>query len=57
MKPDEIRSLRKSRGWTQQQLAVKLGMSLPAVTRWEGGLHKPSALALEKLRRLAKKTK
>lgn len=32
-----IRQMREARGWTQQELAQKAGVSRPAVTQWESG--------------------
>jgi putative transcriptional regulator len=46
----KLKSLRKIRGWSQEQLARNLGVSLNTVQRWEMGKSKPSPLALEKLR-------
>ncbi len=33
-----IRSLRRSRGWTQQQLAERLAVDAGQIMRWESGL-------------------
>lgn len=30
-----IMSLRKAKGWTQEQLAAQLGISAQAVSKWE----------------------
>ncbi|UCG15022.1 MAG: helix-turn-helix transcriptional regulator [Deltaproteobacteria bacterium] len=46
---EKIRYLRKVKGWTQEQLARNLGLSLNTVQRWEMGKNKPSPLAKEKL--------
>jgi transcriptional regulator with XRE-family HTH domain len=46
---DKIRQCRELRGWTQEQLARDLGVSLNTVQRWELGKNQPSPLALEKL--------
>lgn len=45
----KIKYLRKLKGWTQEQLARNLGVSLNTVQRWEIGKTKPSPLAKEKL--------
>ena len=37
MTPQQIRALRESRGWSQQQLADRLGISQPAVSMMEAG--------------------
>ena len=46
---DKIRQCRELKGWTQEQLARDLGVSLNTVQRWELGKNQPSPLALEKL--------
>ena len=46
----QIINLRKTKGWTQEQLARILGVSLNTVQRWEMGRNKPSPLARDKLR-------
>jgi len=57
MKPDEIASLRKQLGWTQEQMARELGTVLVTVNRWENGRTRPSKLALAALTRLAQRTR
>jgi transcriptional regulator with XRE-family HTH domain len=49
---DKIRSLRKSKGWTQVELAEKLGTSQKAVTTYETGTRRPSLDRLTLLTRL-----
>ena len=47
-----IAALRKENGYTQEQLAAKLGISNQAVSKWENGSSDPSTsnlLALAKL--------
>lgn len=39
---ENIRALRKAKGWTQQQLADEAGVSRQMVTRWENGWNVPS---------------
>ena len=34
----KIAALRKEKGLTQEQLAAKLGISAPAVSKWETGV-------------------
>jgi len=46
---DKIRHCRVAKGWTQEQLARNLGVSLNTVQRWEMGKTRPSPLAMEKL--------
>jgi len=45
----ELKKLRKRVGLSQQALAVRLGIALPTVSRWENGRSKPSPLAREKI--------
>ncbi len=49
---DQLKHLRKSKGWSQEELARNLGVSLNTVQRWEMGKNKPSKLATEKIRGL-----
>ncbi len=44
-----LKKLRKRAGYSQQALAVRLGIALPTVSRWENKRSKPSPLALEKI--------
>jgi len=46
---DKILSLRKERGWSQQQLAKKIGTSGPIVGRYERGEMTPSVEVAKKL--------
>ena len=48
----KIRQCRVRQGWTQEQLARKIGVSLNTVQRWESGRTLPSPLAMEKLQGL-----
>lgn len=48
----QIRQLRLEMGLTQEQFAVRLGVSFPTVNRWENQKAKPSPLALQKLQKL-----
>jgi len=49
---DKISQCRKLKGWTQEQLARNIGVSLNTVQRWESGKTRPSPLAMEKLQEL-----
>jgi DNA-binding transcriptional regulator YiaG len=57
MNSEEIKELRKSLGLSQYKFAVKLGMTVKAISRWENNKSKPSPLAIEKLEKLQKSTK
>lgn len=46
---ENIRALRKEKGWTQQQLAEEIGVSRQMVTRWENGWNVPSLPYANKL--------
>ena len=49
---DKITDLRKKNGWSQEELAGKLGVSRQSVSKWENGIVDPSTsnlLALAKL--------
>lgn len=47
-----IRRLRRQMGLSQQELAVRLGVALPTVSRWENRRSKPSPLALDRIEAL-----
>jgi ribosome-binding protein aMBF1 (putative translation factor) len=49
---NKIIELRRSRGWTQQQLADKLRTRQSTVSRWERGIVQPVGLYLTQLTRL-----
>jgi transcriptional regulator with XRE-family HTH domain len=53
--PEQLKNLRKTKGWSQEDLARNLGVSLNTVQRWEMGKNKPSRLAVEKIKELANK--
>ncbi len=48
----ELRTLRYDLGLTQEQLAVRLGVTVVTINRWENGRAKPSPLALDKIEQL-----
>lgn len=48
----KIQALRKEKGWSQGDLAKKLGYLQPHVNRWEKGKKYPSVTALKKLAKL-----
>lgn len=45
MKPAEIVSIRRALGWTQERLAIAIGVNRTAVTLWESGKRNPSGSA------------
>ena len=47
---DKLKYCRYRKGWTQEQLARNIGVSLNTVQRWESGRTRPSPLAMEKLK-------
>jgi transcriptional regulator with XRE-family HTH domain len=52
MEARAIRSLRRRRGWTQAELAERLGSDPVTVSRWERGVSSPRPSALLRLREL-----
>jgi DNA-binding XRE family transcriptional regulator len=54
MKPTELKEVRAHMGFTQEQLAITLGVHRLSVIRWEGGTHRIPpmlTLALKQLER------
>ena len=49
MLQDNIRNLRKNRGLTQEELAIRLNVVRQTVSKWEKGLSVPDAEMLQKL--------
>jgi putative transcriptional regulator len=49
----QIKELRYRLGMTQEQFAVKLGVTHGTINRWENGKSHPSPLALEKITQLS----
>ena len=47
-----IKKQRRGLGWTREELAVRAGVSLTSVARWEQGNARPSRLMAEKLQHL-----
>lgn len=46
-----IRELREERGWTQLDLAVRLGVTPATVYNWERGRHEPKVRQLRAIAR------
>lgn len=44
-----IYTLRREKGWSQEQLAEKVGVSRQAISKWEGGLSTPELGKLKAL--------
>ena len=55
MTPEDIKRLRLAKGWTQEELAHRMGVTFSTINRWESGKHKPYKLLEEKLVRLLTK--
>jgi transcriptional regulator with XRE-family HTH domain len=49
---ENIKTLREKRGWTQHQLADRLGVEQSTISRWEAGTTKPVGLYLRSVMRL-----
>ena len=47
-----IKTYRNSKGWSQEQLARQVGVSLNTVQRWESGKSIPSPLAMVRLKEI-----
>ena len=47
-----VRETRQRLGLTQEQFALKLGVSYQSVNRWENGRTKPLPLALKQIKRM-----
>jgi len=53
--PIDIKAIRLELGFTQEDLARKLNVSLSAVSKWEQEVSSPSRLAREKIEKVLKK--
>jgi len=53
--PVDIKSIRARLGFTQEDLARKLGLALSTISKWEQSVTSPSCLAREKLEKMVKK--
>ena len=47
-----LKGIMKISGWTQEQVAMKLGVSYPTMNAWVNGKSKPRKAMLDKIRRL-----
>lgn len=53
---ENVKELRRKRGWAQEDLAREIGVSLSTVQRWERQGGRPSRLARRELQRLFDET-
>lgn len=53
--PLDVKAIRLELGFTQEDLARKLGLALSTVSKWEQEVSSPSRLAREKIEKLMKK--
>ncbi|MFC2010530.1 helix-turn-helix transcriptional regulator [Chloroflexota bacterium] len=49
---DKVKELRKKRGWTQEDLARQIGVTLSTIQRWEKRGGRPTRLARRELTQL-----
>ncbi|MBI2329196.1 MAG: helix-turn-helix transcriptional regulator [Chloroflexi bacterium] len=49
---EKVKALRKKRGWSQEDLAREIDVSLSTVQRWEGKGANPTRLARRELKKL-----
>lgn len=54
---EKVRALRRKMGWTQEDLAQKIGVSLSTIQRWESKGGRPIRLARRELERLFQEAK
>ncbi len=47
--PKRVVKLRKQKGWTQQQLAEKVGVRILQINRYEKGLSQPTLEAIKRM--------
>jgi|LGOV01.1.fsa_nt_gb transcriptional regulator with XRE-family HTH domain len=57
MSKTDIRELRKLKGWTQQQLATEMMVSLSTIKRWEKGTTFPRTNDSYRLKQLLENMK
>lgn len=49
---EQLKELRRRKGWAQEDLAREIGVSLSTVQRWENKGSKPNRLARREIQRL-----
>lgn len=47
-----LKGIMKTSGWTQEQVATKLGVSYPTMNAWVNGKSRPRQVMMDKIRRL-----
>jgi transcriptional regulator with XRE-family HTH domain len=52
-----IEALRKKRGWSQEELARRLGVSYVTYNRWKTGKVDPSPLAQQRIKAFLRRSK
>ena len=52
---EKLKELRRKKGWSQEDLAQEIGVSLSTVQRWELKGAKPTRLARRELERVFRK--
>ncbi len=52
---EKVKELRRKKGWSQEDLAREVGVSLSTVQRWESKAVNPTRLARRELERLFKR--
>jgi transcriptional regulator with XRE-family HTH domain len=55
MRIENLKKMREKMGMTQAQLALKLGVTVTTISRWEQGKNFPSFLYANKLNQIFKK--
>ena len=49
---EKVRTLRKKKGWAQEDLAREMGVSLSTIQRWENKGGNPTRLARRELKKM-----
>ena len=50
---EELKKLRQQQGWSQEDLARKIGVSFATVNRWENGKTKPSKMVQSQIKKIS----
>lgn len=54
---EQLKELRRRKGWAQEDLAREIGVSLSTVQRWENKGSKPNRIARREIQRLLKEAR